>query len=134
MFSSHPSFDLLLILCTLLCVVAQAEPPSAQGPEPASVLEGSISLHNISGGPVRQGVPDSRPLSDMSFVVKRGDATVASFTTDSHGHFRVSLPPGHYHVIRKDWKTRVGFYGPFEIDISQGEMKTVEWKCDTGLQ
>jgi hypothetical protein len=131
---SNPSFELILILCTLACLAAQAEPLSAQGPQPASGIEGSISLHNISGGPVRQGVPDSRPLSDMSFVVKKGDLTVASFTTDSQGHFRVSLPPGHYQVIRKDWKSRVGFYGPFEMDISQGEMKKVEWKCDTGLQ
>lgn len=83
---------------------------------------------------MRQGIPDSRPLADMTFEVNKEDRTVASFTTDEQGHFRVLLPPGHYRISRKDWKSRVGFYGPFEVDIVAGEMKKVEWKCDTGMQ
>ncbi|MBA3652348.1 MAG: prealbumin-like fold domain-containing protein [Chthoniobacterales bacterium] len=83
---------------------------------------------------MRQGVSDSRPLGDMTFEVKKGDQPVASFTTDERGQFRVSLPPGHYRILRKDWKSRVGFYGPFEVDIVAGEIKKVEWKCDTGMQ
>ncbi len=91
-------------------------------------------LQNAVGGPVRQGVSNSRPLGDMTFVVKQGDETATSFTTDAQGRFSVSLPPGHYRVVRKDWNSRVGFYGPFEVDVPQGKMKTVEWKCDTGMQ
>jgi hypothetical protein len=55
-------------------------------------LEGSISLHGISGGPVKQGVPDSKPLANTTFVVKQGDLTITSFTTDDQGRFRISLP------------------------------------------
>ena len=88
----------------------------------------------MTGGPVRMGVPDSRPLADMTFVVQKGEETVASFTTDAEGKFSVSLPAGHYRVMRKDWKTRVGFFGPFEVDVEAGKMKQVQWKCDTGMQ
>lgn len=91
-------------------------------------------MHNISGGPVRQGVPDSRPLANTTFEVKQGDLVAASFTTDDQGRFRISLSPGHYSVTRKDWKVRVGFYGPFEVDVVAGQIKKVEWNCDTGMQ
>jgi len=97
-------------------------------------LEGSISLHNISGGPVRQGVPDSKPLANTTFVVKKGDLMIASFTTDDQGRFQISLPSGHYSISKKDWKSRVGFYGPFEVEIAPGEIKKVQWNCDTGMQ
>ncbi len=81
-----------------------------------------------------QGVPDFKPLANTAFEVKKGEATVATFTTDDQGRFRVSLPPGQYSVTRKDWKSRVGFYGPFTVDIPAGQMVKVEWRCQTGLQ
>jgi len=103
-------------------------------PEPGTGLEGSISLHGISGGPVKQGVPDSKPLANTTFVVKQGDLTITSFTTDDQGRFRISLPPGHYSISKKDWNSRVGFYGPFPVDITAGQIKKVQWNCDTGMQ
>jgi hypothetical protein len=130
--NKQQSLELFLILLALFCCVARAETESA--PEAGTGLEGSIALHNISGGPVREGVPDSRPLANTTFDVKKGDHTVASFTTDDQGRFRISLPPGHYSISRKDWKSRVGFYGPFEVDIAAGQIKKVEWNCDTGMQ
>lgn len=93
-----------------------------------------ISLSGISGGPLRRGVPDSRPLANTTFVAKQGDQGVASFTTDDQGRFRISLPPGRYSISKKDWKSRVGYYGPFEVDVSAGQMKKVQWNCDTGMQ
>lgn len=119
------------MMFALVCCVAGAPTPS---PQAATGVAGAITLHNISAGPVRQGVPDSRPLANTTFVVKKDDLTVASFTTDEQGRFRISLPPGHYLITKKDWKSRVGFFGPFEIDVAPGEMKNVEWKCDTGMQ
>ena len=59
---------------------------------------------------------------------------VASFTTDDQGRFRISLPPGRYRISKKDWKSRVGFYGPFEVDVAAGQVKKVQWNCDTGMQ
>ena len=83
---------------------------------------------------MRQGVPDSKPLANTIFVVKKGNDAVASFTTDPQGQFRISLPPGHYSVSKKDWKSRVGFFGPFDVDVAAGQVKTVQWNCDTGMQ
>ena len=79
-------------------------------------------------------MPDSRPLANTTFVVKKADLTVASFTTDDQGRFRITLPSGRYSISKKDWKSRVGFYGPFEVDIAAGEIKKVQWNCDTGMQ
>ena len=93
-----------------------------------------ITLTSISGGPVRRGVPDSKPLADTTFVVKKGEDAIASFTTDSQGRFRISLPPGRYSISKKDWKSRVGYYGPFEVDVAPGQIKKVQWNCDTGMQ
>jgi hypothetical protein len=132
--NKQQSLELFLILLSLFCCVARAETRPTPPPELGTGLEGSISLHGISGGPVRQGVPDSKPLANTTFVVKKGDLTVTSFTTDDQGRFRITLPSGHYSISKKDWKSRVGFYGPFEVDIAAGEIKKVEWNCDTGMQ
>lgn len=125
---------LVLTFLTLVCCVARAEAPASPTPGGASGLEGSILLHGISGGPVTKGVPDSRPLADMTFEVQKEGLTVAAFTTDTEGRFRVSLPPGHYRVIKKDWKSRVGFFGPFQVEIIPGQIRKVAWHCETGMQ
>ncbi len=70
----------------------------------------------------------------MAFEVKQEDRVVHTFQTDDQGRFRVELKPGHYTIVRKDWSSAVGFYGPFEVDVTQGEMKSVAWKCDSGLR
>ena len=132
--SSQPRFLLLLLMLALFCRVAWAETQPTPSPESGTGLEGLISLHTIQGGPVRQGVPDSKPLANTTFVVNKGNDTVASFTTDDQGRFRISLPPGHYSISKKDWKVRVGYYGPFEVDVTAGQMKKVQWDCDTGMQ
>jgi len=132
--SKQLSFELFLTLLALFCSVARAETQSTPLPEAGTGLEGSISLHNISGGPAREGVPDSKPLANTTFVVKKGEITIASFTTDDQGRFRISLPSGRYDISRKDWKSRVGFYGPFEVEIAAGQIKKVQWNCDTGMQ
>jgi hypothetical protein len=132
--NKQQSLELFLILLALFCGFARAETQPTPSPEARTGLEGSISLHNISGGPVRQGVPDSKPLANTTFVVKKRDLTIASFTTDDQGRFQISLPSGHYSISKKDWKSRVGFYGPFEVEIAAGQIKKVQWNCDTGMQ
>lgn len=128
------SLTLLLTLLSLVSCLALGETQPTPSPASDSGLEGSIFLHAIQGGPVKQGVPDSKPLADTTFVVKKGDLTVTSFTTDKQGNFRVSLPPGHYSISKKDWSSRVGFYGPFSVDITPGQFKKVQLNCDTGMQ
>jgi hypothetical protein len=34
----------------------------------------------------------------------------------------------------QNWHSRVGYYGPFQIDVVAGEMKKVQLDCDTGMQ
>jgi hypothetical protein len=132
--NKQQSLELFLILLALFCCVARAETQPTPPPDTGTGLEGSISLHTISGGPVIQGVPDSKPLANTTFDVKKEGLTVASFTTDDQGRFRMPLPSGHYSISKKDWKSRVGYYGPFEVDIAAGQIKKVQWNCDTGMQ
>jgi len=59
---------------------------------------------------------------------------VASFTTDGQGHFRASVPPGHYKVSMKGRKSTIGRFGPFEVDVVAGKMTSVQWQCDSGIR
>jgi hypothetical protein len=97
-------------------------------------LEGVIVTAPIHGGPARIGVPNSGPLANVDFNVKKGDEIVASFRTDDKGQFRISLAPGHYIIALKDGKRRFGRYGPFEADVVAGQIKRVEWTCDSGMR
>ena len=113
-------------------VLAEAE--STPTPKAETGLEGVILAGPIHAGPSRQGVPDSGPLANTAFVVAKENSTVASFKTDDQGRFRISLPSGHYTISRKDWKASVGSYGPFEVDVAAGQIKRVQWNCDTGMR
>jgi hypothetical protein len=73
-------------------------------------------------------------LANVIFEVKQNGQVTKSFQTDDRGQIYVELKPGHYTIARKDWKGAVGFYGPFEVEITQGRMTRVEWKCDTGIR
>jgi hypothetical protein len=103
-------------------------------PDPATGIEGVISIGPIRGGPSRVGVADSKPLANVAFVVKNEKTTVASFTTDDQGRFKVPLAPGHYVVAMKEGKPRLGHYGPFEVDVVQGTTTKVQWNCDSGIR
>jgi hypothetical protein len=127
----HP---ILVVFLALFSHVVLAQSPSVPRPAPETGLEGVISVGPIHGGPTRQGVPDSRPLANAEFLVAKESSTVASFQTDDQGRFQIALPPGHYTISRKDWKANLGSYGPFEIDVAVGQMKRVQWSCDTGIR
>ena len=122
----------LLLLSSLtfgfFCCLALA------APEPETGLEGVISISPIRGGPEMVGVPNSRPLANIDFIVKKGDETVASFKTDDQGRFRLRLAPGHYTVSMKDGKRGIGRHGPFEVDVAAGQIKQVQWTCDSGMR
>ena len=81
-----------------------------------------ISVSAAHGGPSRAGVPDSRPLANTAFIVKKGNNTITSFRTDNQGCFRISLAAGHYTISRKDWEGPVWNYGPFEVDVAAGQI------------
>ena len=103
-------------------------------PDTSTGLEGEIRISPAQGGPARIGVSDSRPLPNTTFLVTKDEKMIASFTTDDQGRFRISLPPGKYSVSKKDGKVKVGSYGPFEVEVVAGQVKKVQWKCDSGMQ
>jgi hypothetical protein len=124
----------LAVLLALFPHVVLAETQSTPKAEPETGLEGVIMVGPIQGGPTKQGVPDSRPLANTEFLVAKENSTVATFKTNDQGRFRISLPPGHYTISRKDWKASLGSYGPFEVDVTAGQIKSVQWNCDTGIR
>ena len=124
------SITLLGLFPCLAC--AQVQPTATRAS--STGIEGTISAGPVQGGPTRQGGSDSRPLTNMAFEVKSGSQIVTSFQTDEQGRFRVLLEPGHYTITRKNYEGAVGSYGPFEVEVSQGKMASVQWQCDTGLR
>jgi len=99
-----------------------------------SGIEGTITISPARPGPVREGEAASIPLANATFVVENNQSEVASFTTDDKGHFRASLPPGHYKVSLKGRKSSIGRFGPFEVDVASGKMTNVRWECDSGIR
>lgn len=110
--------------------------PAMQAADAGSGIEGVILMGPTHGGPIRQGMPESKPLADIKFKVQReGEgAPVASFTTDASGKFHVSLPAGKYSVVRDGWKRGIGSFGPFEVEVAAGKMTPVQWNCDSGMR
>ena len=119
---------LALFSCFALAATdAMAQPDSGTG------VEGEIWIGPVRGGPDRLGVPNSAPLANTAFVVKKDEQVVASFETDDQGRFRVALPPGTYKVSKPGVKGRVGGFGPFAVEVVAGQMKKVRWECDSGM-
>jgi hypothetical protein len=124
------------LLATFLALFARAgltQPPSPKADLETGV-EGVIVVGPIHGGPSKQGDPDSAPLANTEFLVVKENSAVASFKTDDQGRFRISLTAGHYIISRKDWKATIGKYGPFEVDLAAGQVKKVQWTCDSGMR
>ena len=126
------SISMLAVFLSWTPYVFPDGPSPTPGSEQESGIEGMISVGPIHGGPTRQGVPDSKPLADTEFKVEKQDGVVMSFKTDSEGRFRISLPAGHYTISKKDGTAAIGHYS-FEVDLTPGQVKHVQWKCDTGI-
>src|SRR5260370_18405112 len=103
-------------LIALACMTAVAETP-APG---TSGIEGTIVVSPTRPGPIRKDEElRVAPVSNAQFVVKAGDATVKTFTTDGEGRFQVGLPPGHYVILREGAAPRGGRWR-FEAEIVSG--------------
>lgn len=117
-------------LIALVCMTAVAETPAPN----ASGIEGTIVVSPTRPGPIRKDEELSvAPVSNAQFVVKAGDATVKTFTTDGEGRFQVGLPPGHYVILREGAAPRVGRWR-FEADVVAGQMTKVNWTADSGMR
>src|SRR2546423_8265478 len=92
-----------LIALFSITAVAETPPPGTSG------IEGTILVSPSRPGPIRKDEgPSVAPVGNAQFVVKAGDATIQTFTTDGEGRFRVTLPPGHYVVMREGAPPRIG--------------------------
>ena len=124
--ASLRTFAVVLFSFLPLAAVAETSGDAATG------LEGVISISPSHGGPITKDRPNIAPAGNVEFVVKK-DTTVATFTTDSEGAFRISLPPGHYVVTREGPATRIGHWR-FEADVVAGQMTKVQWTADSGMR
>jgi hypothetical protein len=123
-------FSIILGLILMAACVSAGQSPS--GTETG--IEGVITISPSRPGPIRADSPGSKPLANTAFVVENQTGEVASFTTDEQGHFRASVPPGHYKVSMKARKSSIGRFGPFEVDVASGKMTKVQWECDSGIR
>jgi hypothetical protein len=110
-------------------------PAVAETPVPGvSGIEGTIVISPTRPGPIRKDEERSAaPVGNTRFVVKAGDATVKTFTTDGDGHFQVALPPGHYLIVREGAPSRIGRWR-FEADVVGGQVTKVNWTADSGMR
>jgi hypothetical protein len=131
----HPVLQRCAFRINLILLVMSAAISSAQAQSQSSTgIEGVITVSPIRPGPSRADIPDRGPFANTTFVVQSEKGTVASFTTDDQGRFRVSVAPGHYTVSPKDWDGGPGRCGPFDVDVASGKMTTVEWRCNSGMR
>ena len=121
-------------ITTLFLLIAMVLHVNAGEAESGTALEGVILVSPASPGPAQAGVPNSAPLAKVDFQVKKADEVVAIFATDDQGRFRVPLAPGHYVISLKEGTRRRGHYGPFEVDVAAGQIKHVQWMCDSGMR
>jgi hypothetical protein len=128
---AHRSFSsIATTLIALVCMTAVAETP-APG---TSGIEGTIVVSPSRPGPIRKGEgPSVAPVGNTQFVVKAGDATVKTFTTDGEGRFQVALPPGHYVILREGAAPKIGRWS-FEADVVAGQVTKVNWTADSGMR
>ena len=117
-------------LLTLSSMTAAAETPS----QTASGIEGAIVVSPVRPGPTRKDDgPSVAPVRNTQFVVKAGDAAVATFTTDDAGRFQVRLKPGHYIVLLHGVLPPIGQWR-FEVDVLPAQMTKVNWTADSGMR
>ena len=107
---------------------------TSPAPNPGETgIAGVITMAPAHPGPVRPGMTSSAPLKNVPFVVSNQTQTVAEFMTDDQGGFKLTLAPGHYTVTRKD-QPKIGRCGPFDLDVVNGQLTKVEWRCDSGMR
>jgi hypothetical protein len=102
-------------------------------PSGTSGIEGTIVVSPSRPGPITKDGPSIAPARDLQFVVKAGEATVKTFTTDGEGRFQAVLPPGHYVIQREGEAPRIGHWR-FEADVVAGQMTKVNWTADSGMR
>jgi len=118
----------LLLLC-FVPLKTDAQPSSL-----STGIEGVVSIGPIHGGPQHSDEPASAPLANAVFEVANDAGAVTTFTTDESGHFRIPVAPGRYSIKRAGVKQKLGFCGPFQVEVTADGFKKVQWECDSGMR
>jgi hypothetical protein len=126
------AYRLIIRAATLLALFSMTVAAETPSPDPSGI-EGTIVVSPSRPGPVTKDEPSVAPVPNTKFVVKVGDATVATFTTDGEGRFRLALPPGHYVVEREGVVPGIGHWS-FKADVIAGQMTKVNWAADSGMR
>ena len=123
-----PIIGATLIALFSMTALAETQPPDTSG------IEGTIVVSPTRPGPIRKDeAPSVVAVRNAQFLVKAGDATVKTFTTDSAGRFQVALPPGHYIIVKEGAAARIGRWR-FEADVVAGQLTKVNWTADSGMR
>jgi hypothetical protein len=123
------------VVVTLLFLTVYASVARSESKPGDTGITGVIMVSPNRPGPLRKGSESANaaPLPNATFRIRSDQGIATTFTTDSQGRFRVSLKPGHYSVSLAENRFPKPC-GPFEIDIEQGKMTEVEWRCDSGMR
>ena len=113
----------------LLAMTTMAETPIPG----ASGIEGTVVVSPSRPGPITKDDPGVAPVRNTQFLVKAGDTTVKTFTTDAEGRFQVALPPGRYVVTPPGAAPPIGRWR-FEADVVAGQITKVTWTADSGMR
>lgn len=116
-----------LIALFSMAAVAETPPPGTSG------IEGTILVSPTRPGPITKDEPSVAPVRNAQFLVKAGETTVKTFTTDGEGRFQVVLPPGHYVILGEGAPSHIGHWR-FEADVVAGKMTKVTWTADSGMR
>ena len=117
----------MFIALVSMTASAETQPAATSG------IEGTIFVSPIRPGPITKDGPSVAPVPNVQFLVKAGEATVKTFTTDGEGRFKVALPPGHYVIMKEGAPVRIGSWR-FEADVVAGQMTKVNWTADSGMR
>lgn len=121
-------------LVTIATLSAASLSMTTNASSSASGIEGSVKVGPISGGPARQGVPDTAPMAKTTFVVETEAGILTTFKTDDQGNFKVEVPPGRYAIRIEKPPMKGRGCSLTEIDVTAGDFKKVHLVCDTGIR
>ena len=127
-----PHASISIIGATVVALLSMTAIAETAAPD-MSGIEGTVLVSPTRPGPITKDGPSVAPVPNAQFLVKAGEATVKTFTTDGEGRFQVALPPGHYVIVREGAAPRIGRWR-FEADVVAGQMTKVNWTADSGMR
>jgi len=126
---------LRVVAVTLCFLIVCASAARSESKTSKTGITGVVVVTPIRPGPVRKGSesPNAAPLPNAKFTITSDGGAVTTFTTDTMGHFEISLKPGHYVVVLAENRFPKPC-GPFEVNVETGKMTNVDWRCDSGMR